>query len=338
MIRPPLLREGDTVGIVSPTSPISALRPNRFERGIRNLAAMGFEVRAGEHARAVSGHTAGTAEQRVSDLHAMFSDDEVRAIICSIGGHNSNALLERLDYALIRRNPKMLIGYSDPTFLLLGIHRMTGLVTFHGPALMPQFGEPDGPHPYTEHWFRKTLMSANPPGELRPSRPSIHNYLEWDRDDTRPRREEPHRGPQTVKPGRAEGPLVAGNLCTIAAMASTRYFPDLDGAILCVEISEGENTAWTDRYLTHLRLLRAFEKASALVVGRTHPASGFSDEASLEEMLLAATDGSDLPVATGFDFGHTDPMLTLPIGTRASVDFAGGEPTLVLIEGAVKSR
>lgn len=206
------------MGIVSPASPIPALRPNRFERGIRNLAAMGFEVRAGEHARAVSGHTAGTVEQRVSDLHAMFSDDEIRAIICSIGGYNSNALLDRLDYALIRRNPKMLIGYSDPTFLLLGIQRMTGLVTFHGPTLMPQFGEPDGPHPYTEHWFRKTLMSADAPGELRPSRLSIHEYLEWDRDDTRPRREEPHGGLQTVKPGRAEGPLVAGNLCTVAAM------------------------------------------------------------------------------------------------------------------------
>ena len=228
------------------------------------------------------------AEQRVSDLHAMFSDDEVRAIICSIGGYNSNALLERLDYGLIRGNPKILIGYSDPTFLLLGIHEMTGLVTFHGPTLMPPFGEPDGPHPYTERWFRKTLMSAAPPGELRPSMLSIHEYLEWDGYDTRPRHEEPHGGPQTVKPGRAEGPLVAGNLCTIAALAGTRYFPDLDGAILCVEISEEEDTAWADRYLTHLRLLGAFEKASALVVGRTHPASGFSDEASLEEMLLAA--------------------------------------------------
>ena len=83
---------------------------------------MGFGVRVGEHALAVSGHAAGTVEQRVSDLLGMFADDEVRAIICSIGGYNSNALLDRLDYGLIRRNPKILVGYSDPTFLLLGIH------------------------------------------------------------------------------------------------------------------------------------------------------------------------------------------------------------------------
>ena len=337
MIRPPLLKVGDVVGVVSPASPLPALHPGRFERSIRNLELMGFEVRVGRHARSVSGDAAGTAEQRVSDLHAMFSDDEVRAIICSIGGYNSNALLDRLDYDLIRRNPTILVGYSDPTFLLLGIHKMTGLVTFHGPTLMPQFGEPNGLHPYTERWFRKTLMSTDPPGELRPSGLSVHEYLEWDRDDNRPRREESHGGPRTVKPGRAEGSLVAGNLCTLAALAGTPYFPALEGAILCVEISEEEDTAWADRYLTHLRLVGAFEKASALIVGRTHPASGFSDEDPLEPMLLDATAGFDLLIATGFDFGHTDPMLTLPIGPRASVDLTEDDPSLILLESAVGS-
>ena len=337
MTRPPPLREGDVVGIVSPASPVPALRPGRFERGVRNLEAMGFGVRVGEHALAVSGHAAGTAEQRVSDLHGMFADDEVRAIICSIGGYNSNAFLDRLDYGLIRRNPKILVGYSDPTSLLLGIHEMSGLVTFHGPTLMPQFGEPGGLHPYTEHWFRKTLMGAAPPGKLHPSGLNIHEYLEWDRDDTRPRREEPYEGPRTVKPGRAEGPLVAGNLCTLATLAGTPYFPDLEGAILCVEISEEENAAWADRYLTHLRLLGIFGKVCALVVGRTHPASGLSDEDPLEKLLLAATDGSDLPIATGCDFGHTDPMLTLPIGPRASVNLTDDEPTLILLESAVET-
>lgn len=323
------------MGVVSPSSPVPALRPDRFKRSIRNLETMGFRVRVGENASAISGHTAGTVEQRVSDLHAMFVDDEVRAIICSIGGYNSNALLDRLDYGLIRQNPTILIGYSDPTFLLLGIHKMTGLATFHGPSLMPQFGEADGLHPYTEHWFRKILMSTDPPGETSPSGFSIHEYLEWDRDDTRERREEPNENPRTVKPGRAEGPLVAGNLCTLAALAGTPYLPDLEGVILCIEISEEEDTAWSDRYLTHLRLLGAFSKASALVVGRTHPASGFSNEDPLEKMLLVATNEFDLPIATGFDFGHTDPMLTLPIGPRASVDFAD-EPILSLLESAVE--
>lgn len=337
VIHPPLLREGDVVSVVSPASPGPALRPGRFERGVRNLEAMGLRVRVARNARAVSGHVAGTAEQRVADLHAMFEDDEVRAIFCSIGGYNSNHLLDALDHELISRNPKILAGYSDPTFLLLAIHEMTGLVTFHGPTAMVQFGEHGGLHPYTDRWFRKVLMSPDPPGELVPSGVTIHERLEWDTDDTRPRREEPYEGPKVLNPGRAEGKVLAANLTTLLALAGTRYFPDLEGKILCVEVSDEEDPAWADRDLTHLRLTGAFEKIFALVVGRPHPASGFTPEDSLEELLLRATEGFDLPMALGFDFGHTDPMFTLPIGVRAAIDFTG-EPTLALLESGVAGR
>lgn len=336
MIQPPLLEEGDTVGVVSPASPVPALRPGRFERGLRNLEAMGFTVRVGENAHAISGYTAGTIEQRVEDLHTMFDDTEVRAVICSIGGYNSNQLLDRLDYDLIRRNPKILVGYSDPTFLLLAAHKMIGLTTFLGPSVMMQFGEYDGLHPYTKRWFRKVLMSPGPPGELRPSGVRIHERLEWDEEDTRPRREGSHEGPKVLRPGRAEGRVVAGHLITLLDLACTPHFPDLDGAILCVEASDEEPAEWTDRSFFRLRLMGAFERISTLVVGREHPCSGF-EENSLEQMLLSATEGYALPVATGFDFGHTDPMFTLPIGVRAAVDFTG-EPRLELLESGVAAH
>jgi muramoyltetrapeptide carboxypeptidase len=332
--RPPLLREGDSVGVVSPSSPVAALRPGRFERGVLGLGTLGFDVRVAQNARAIRGHTAGTIEQRLSDLHAMFEDEGVRAIICSIGGYNSNQLLDGLDYGLIRNNPKILMGYSDVSALLLGIHRMTDLVTFLGPSVMVQFGEPGGPHPYTERYFRKTLMNLDPPGVLLPSGLTIHEYLEWDEDDSRPRREEPYYGPKTLKPGRAEGPIVAGNLSTVLVLAGTPYFPDLEGAILCLEASEEEPAEWVDRYLFQLRLMGAFEKIAALAVGRAHPDSGFTAEDSLEQLLLTATEGYDIPIALGFDFGHTDPMFILPVGVRAAADFTG-EPALELLESGV---
>lgn len=335
MTQPPLLREGDTIAVVSPASPVPALRPQRFERGVSSLRTMGFEVRVGERARAIHDHTAGTVEERVSDLHEAFADDEIRTVVCSIGGYNSNALLDHLDYDLIRANPKILIGYSDITALLLAIHKRTDLVTFLGPSLMAQFGETGGLHPYTEHYFRKTLMEASPPGGLRPSGVTIHEYLEWDEEDTRPRREEPYPGPKTVKPGEAEGPIIAGNLCTLAALAGTPYLPDLEGAMLCIEASDEEDTAWTDRYLVQLRQIGAFEKISALAVGRTHPDSGFTDEDPLEDLLLSVTEGYDIPIATGFDFGHTDPTFVLPNGVRAAVDFSE-EPKLNLLESGVR--
>lgn len=296
---------------------------------------MGFRVRVAENARAIGGHTAGTVEQRLDDLHAMFADDAVRAIVCSIGGYNSNQLLDGLDYDLIRENPKILLGYSDPTFLLLGIHAVTGLATFHGPCVMVQFGEYGGLHPYTERWFRAVLMNAEPPGELHPSGLRIHERLEWDRDDTRPRHEERHARPRTLRTGMAEGRIVAGNLTTLTSLAGTRYLPDLQNAILCIEVSEEEPAAWADRDLTHLRLMGVFEEISALVVGRTHPGSGFSAEDPLERLLLDATEDRDLPLALGFDFGHTDPMFTLPIGPNAIADFGGGAPRLELTQGAV---
>ena len=338
MIQPPPLKEDDTIGVISPASPVPALRPERFERGISTLEEMGFRVLVGKNARAIYGHTAGTIDQRVADLHSMFADESVRAIICSIGGYNSNQLLGRLDYGLIGSNPKILVGYSDPTFLLLGIHTLTNLVTFLGPTVMPQFGEKGGLHPYTEHWFRKVLMNPDPAGELYPSGVQINEYLEWDRDDTRPRQEASHDGPKTLKPGRAEGHIVAGHLGTLLALVGTPYFPDLEGAILCVEVSDEETLPWVDRQLSQLRLMGAFEKIAALVVGRFHPASGFTDEDSPEKLLESATAGYDLPVALGFDFGHTDPMFTLPIGVRATVDFTGEHPNFEILEGGISTE
>ena len=229
------------------------------------------------------------------------------------------------------------MGYSDPTVLLLGIHALTGLVTFLGPTVMVRFGEHGGLHPYTERWFRKTLMDPDAPGELSPSGVTIHEYLEWGRDDTRPRREEPHEGPKVLKPGKAEGHVVAGNLTTLLALAGTPYFPDLEGAILCVEVSEEEPPAWADRDLTHLRLTGAFERIRALAVGRAHPGGGFTAQDSPEGFLAVATEGHDFPVALGFDFGHTDPMFTLPIGVRASADFTD-RPSLTLLESGVVSQ
>ena len=299
------------------------------------MEKMGFRVLVGENARAIHGHTAGTIDQRVTDLHRMFANESIRAIICSIGGYNSNQLLDRLDYDLIRANPKILVGYSDPTFLLLGIHATTGLITFLGPSVMAQFGEPGGPHHYTERWFRKILMSPDPPGRLHPSGTRIHEYLEWDRDDTRPRREEPHDGPKVLKPGRAEGRIVAGHLGTLLALAGTPYFPNLENAILFVEVSDEETLPWADRQLTQLRLTGALEKASALLLGRFHPNSGLISKEDTENLLETATVGYTLPVAFDFDLGHTDPMLTLPIGVRAIADFTREHPKLRLIESSI---
>jgi muramoyltetrapeptide carboxypeptidase len=124
-----------------------------------------------------------------------------------------------------------------------------------------------------------------------------------------------------LKDGVATGPIIAGNLGTMLALAGTRYFPDLDGVILCIEDDEEESPATIDRFLTQLCHMGVFERIAALVVGRFHPSVGSSDNDYLEEILLTATKGFDIPVAIDFDFGHTDQMFILPNGVQAHVDF-----------------
>lgn len=136
-LRPARLSKGDTLGIISPASPTAGRVPGRFQRGIRAIEEMGFSVKIGKNAKKVRGHKAGTLQERILDFNEMFEDIDVKAIITSIGGYNSNELLPLLDYQLIRKNPKILCGYSDITSLHCGIHSQTGLVTFHGHKFCP---------------------------------------------------------------------------------------------------------------------------------------------------------------------------------------------------------
>jgi len=336
MLKPAALVEGDILGIVSPSAPAAGYCPRRFERSLANLTALGFTVLVGEHATARHGHTAGTIEERVVDLHRMFRDDHIKGVIATVGGLNSNQLLDELDYDLLKRHPKILMGYSDITALLLAVHTMTGLVTFMGPALLPQFGEVGGLHPYARKWLRRVLMSDKAPLTLEPSRLTIYEELRWDVDDTRPRREERHPGPRIVRPGLAEGPIIAGNLSTLLILAGTPYLPSLQGAILCIEEDETEAPDVIDRYLIQLRQMGVLAEIAALLVGRFNPAVGFGEGRLLDEVLLAATRGLDVPIAVDFDFGHTDPMFILPNGVLARADFSRRAPRLQLLESAVR--
>src|SRR5262249_47966013 len=171
-------------------------------------------------------------QERLDDLHAMFRDSEVRAVFAIRGGYGSEHLLDRIDYDLIRRNPKIFLGYSDITALHLAIHQKTGLVTFHGPVVLSRFSE------YTQKWFRKALFEAAPIGEV--ANPPETNRLR------------PTHNLRTVRPGRARGPLIGGNLSLIATTMGTPYEIDTRGRILFLEDVD-EQPYSIDRMLTQLR-------------------------------------------------------------------------------------
>lgn len=136
---PKRLKKGDCIGIISPSSGLAAIFPHRLEQGIEALMRMGFRVKLGKYASGITGYVSGSAQERADDFHAMFRDPEISAIVCMIGGNHSNQLLKHLDFELIRKNPKIFIGYSDITVLHYALHAQADLRTYYGPCVMTQF-------------------------------------------------------------------------------------------------------------------------------------------------------------------------------------------------------
>jgi muramoyltetrapeptide carboxypeptidase len=333
-IMPHMLKKGDTIGIISPSSPLAGILPKRFERGIKELEKLGYRVKVGKATKFVTGHKAGTATQRIEDLHEMFENNEIKAIIASIGGYNSNDMLDLIDFNLIKKNPKIFCGYSDITSLLCGINSKTELVTFYGPALMSQFADYGGAIAYTRDWFVKVLSSTKPIGKIAPSKEFTYEFLSWEKDDTRPKKLSPSPGWNILKSGVAEGELTGGHLGTVLHLAGSKYFPDFKDKIFFWEETESE-TALTDSFLEHFKTLGVFDQIKGMIIGRINPleyktsAEGYD----FHKIILEATQDYEFPIISDMDFGHTDPMFTIPYGIKAKIDADRNE--LSLLEAAV---
>jgi muramoyltetrapeptide carboxypeptidase LdcA involved in peptidoglycan recycling len=291
---------------------------------------LGFRVKLGRHALKTTDHTAGTARERASDLHDMFADNTVKAIVCAIGGNHSNQLLPLLDFDLIRSHPKIFVGYSDITVLHLAMLSRAGLQTFYGPALLTQFGENPQPLAYTRDNFLRCVMSPEPLGRLAPSRRWTEEFLDWGRkaDMGRPRRLKPNPGPVWLSPGRARGALLGGCITSLMHLRGTPYWPKLDGAIFFWETPEGSDpgrgrsVADIESCLADLVLSGVFDQISGMVVGRPY-GYGAEDTSALRAAVRRALGSRRMPVLFGADIGHTDPMLTLPMGVQARLDSSG---------------
>lgn len=337
MLKPKALRPGDTIAIVSPSSGIAHLVPRRFERGVAYLEKLGYRVKVMPHARENLAHRAGTYEAQAEDLNQAFADPEVRMILAAIGGYTSNGVLRFLDWDLVRRSPKIVMGYSDTTALLTGLHTRAALVTLHGPALLTTFAEYPEMQPYSRDSFRDVVSGKTP--VWRPSPAWTDERLSWDEEDDRPRAMKPNSGWRVLRPGQARGRLVAGNLTILLALAGTAYFPDLDGKILCVEDDRESSLPYWDLHLNQLREIGTFDRIAGLLIGRAEGLTPDLEEASaphygLKELLQEQLGRCEFPIAWDVDFGHTDPMLTLPLGVEAEMDTE--RQTLSLLEPAVE--
>ncbi len=312
-LRPRRLQPGDTVALINPSAAIYERAP--YDIAIESLQAMGFKVREAPHLRARRGHLAGTDAQRAADVNAMFADPGVHGILAMRGGSGGNRMLPLVDYAAIRRNPKVLAGFSDLTALVNAVQARSGLVTFHAPMATSEWNE------FTVRHFRGVLMDAE----------SMLLANPIDRDDgliSKANRTLRLRG------GRARGPLVGGNLAVLSAMAGSAYWPRFDGAILVLEEVD-EYIYRVDRMLSTLKLAGALDSLAGVVLGgftNCTPGEGFGS-LTLDEVFDDYFGALGVPVFSGASFGHVKRKWTLPIGLDCEVDADAG--TLRLQQPAV---
>jgi muramoyltetrapeptide carboxypeptidase LdcA involved in peptidoglycan recycling len=336
MIKAPHLRPGDTVGIVSPSWGGAGAFPHRTALGVKHLHSVGLTVKIGRHALNQSGAVSDTPENRASDIHDMFLDPQVKAIVSAIGGDHAYQLLPLLDFELIQKHPKIFMGYSDTSVLNIAIWKETGLVTFNGPALLTDFAEQPKMYPYTERYMFKTLSDPEPIGVIGPSPWWTEEFLDWETkmDLERPRETQPSNGWTWLKGGLAEGVLIGGCLESLEHLRNTRYWPDWEGAIFFFETSEGVPPPDTvDRYLSDYEKMGVLQKLHGMLVGRPYH---YTDEANqeLHDVILARTASYSFPIVTEMDFGHTAPQFTLPIGLQARIDSDGQR--FEILEAAVQ--
>ncbi len=320
-IRPKALKRGMTIALVSPSSPLADSESLKIAAEM--TALLGFVPKLMPNAGRVAMYLAGTDQERAADLNTAFADPSVDAVWCLRGGYGSYRILPFLDYETIRKNPKPLIGYSDVTALLNAVHRMTGLVTFHGPMGSENLTE------FTLSEFKKVLYEARAAGSIAapPPPPPLEREGFVDREN-RLRR---------IAPGKARGPLVGGNISVFATLVGTPFEPDLRGRILLLE-EVGEEPKKIDRWLSGFLLTGRLQSLAGIVLGRFNDC-GPKDQAAYygtwtwQEVCADRLGGLGIPVLAGLRFGHVPDKATLPIGVAAELDADAG--TLTLLEPAV---
>ena len=291
--------------------------PNRLERGISNLEALGLRVRVGAQAFATGTVGAGSADARAEELNGFLRDPYVRGIICTIGGLNSNGILRTLDYEAFARDPKVVVGYSDLTNVLLALYARTNVVVYHGPTLLPEIAEFPTPLPYTMSSLMNAVFRDDELQSLAAASEWTDEFLLWDSEDVRPREMHAHPGWSWSGSGSAEGPLLGGNLDSLTFLVGTPYVPDFDGALLFWE-TMSTSLSEIDRALTHLDDAGLTAHIGGMIVGRPFRAQdGF--DVQLRDYVRARY-GAVMPILMGADIGHADPMLTLPIGGLGRLD------------------
>lgn len=324
---PEKINAGDEIRVIAPARSASDIDKVVIARAQAALESLSLKVSFSQYAFSRSQRGCPTDVEKVDDLHAAFLDPNVKGILAAIGGFNSNQLLGRIDWDIIRANPKIFAGFSDITVLNHAILAKTGLVTFATPNFYC-FGLPPESN-YSLEYFRRCLFAGQPETYKVRASKEFYDYA-WDYDEKSPRSKIVNGGMKIIQPGQASGTLLGGNLCSLNLLNGTEYFPCVEGdIILCLEDDSYDSIPETfERNLQSLIQQPYFRQVKAILFGRFQRESIAAND-SLAAIISSKKIGSNIPIVSNLDFGHTDPKFSYKIGGWASVE-AYDECKLVL--------
>lgn len=308
IIKPRRLKEGETIGVVAPAW---SFDPESFRKGIEKLRQLGFKVKYDRSIFNEYWSMAGFDRERAGQINRMFADKQVRAIFCAAAGYGSMRTIPYLNGPLIRRNPKIFVGYSDITMLLSYLYHTAHMPVFHGPVIAEEIHE--RMNPITLDYLLSAITQTKPLGELKFPRL------------------------RAIKPGRACGALVGGNMSSVVNAIGTPYEIDTIGKVLFLE-DIGEDLEVIDSYLMQLKMAKKLKYVKAIVFGRMlgcYDDSG--NKYSVEDILVDILHDVNCPIVYGFPSGHrtaNDIDITLPLGVAVTVD--ANDPKLIIKESGVR--
>jgi muramoyltetrapeptide carboxypeptidase len=308
VIKAPKLKPGDTVGIIAPASPP---KQEALGKALSFLEELGLVVKLGSSVHHKYGYLAGTDEERIEDIHTMFLDSDIKAVICACGGYGTGRLVSELDYELIAKKPKIFWGYSDITFLHTAIHQKTGLVTFHGPMLSSDIGLPQV-HELTKQSFLQLFESKSV--EFTHKTTPLHTVVE----------------------GYASGPVIGGNLTLLVSTLGTDFEVDTKGKILFIEDID-EEPYKVDRMLNQLKMAGKFQDAEGIIIGdfKNCGPDKRKESLTLDQLFDEHIRPANKPAMKGFLIGHSSPCLGIPIG---SVGRMNTKEKALIVESGIKEE
>ena len=311
------LKKGDTIAVFSPSSPATKTAVTRYRRGKEYLISKGFTFLEGKLTGKADFYRSGSIRERAEELNELIRNPEVRCIMSSIGGMNSNSILPYIDYEAFKANPKILVGYSDVTAVLLAVYQKTGIPVFYGPAVVASFGEFPPLADQTFSYFFKAV-SQMAPFLIENPEMWTEEMIDWNTQD---RAKTLHKNKLvTVNGGRVQGRLIGGNLNTMQGIWNTEYMPEIKkGDILFIEDSLKDITV-IERSFALLKLSGIFEKIGGIVLGKHERFEDLGTGRKPYEVLMEVMQQTDIPILAEYDSCHTHPMITLPIGAVAELD------------------